>query len=260
MKIALGQVVGAPEDVAANLVIAETLAGRAAEAGAQVLVLPELFLTGYNIGDAIDRLAEPSDGPAAQAMAKIATAAGLAIVYGYPERTVEGVYNSAAVIGANGALLANYRKVCLWGGFEGRHFRPGTESAAVDLGGLRFDLQICYDLDFPELSRAAARSQADAVLCISATSAPYTVVPRHLVPARAYENQLFVVFCDRCGTERGLTYAGESCVAAPDGSYLATGGADEALLFAEIDAARYAEFVRDHRPGALQLPAPNPRA
>ncbi len=87
------------------------------------------------------------------------------------------------------------------------------------------------------------------------TSAPYTVVPRHLVPARAYEILLFVIIVDRCRTERGLTYAGKSCVAAPDGSYLATSDAGEALLFAEIDKARYAALVRDHRPGALQLRA-----
>ena len=248
MKIALGQVAGTPLDVAANLQLAERLAGQAAGRGAELLVLPELFLTGYNIGDAIDRLAESCDGASARAMARIAAASGLAIVYGYPERVPDGVYNAAAVIGADGNLAATYRKLCLWGPFERRHFRPGAGAASAVLGGLRFDLQICYDLDFPQLSRAAARSGADGVLCISATSKPYTVVPRHIVPTRAYENQLFVVFANRPGVEDGLSYAGESCVAAPDGSFLATSDAGETLLFAEIDSLRYADFVRDHRP------------
>lgn len=251
MRIALGQVVGTPGDVAANLRLAETLAGQAARQGAQALVLPELFLTGYNIGDAVRRLAEPCEGAGASAMARIAKAAGLAIVYGYPERASDGIYNTAAAVDASGRLLGSYRKICLWGGFEAQQFRPGRAAAAVAIGGLRFDLQICYDLDFPELSRTAARSGADGIIVISATSAPYTVVPRHLVPTRAYENQLFVVFCDRTGTEEGLTYAGESCVAAPDGSILAGADAGEALLLADIDPLPYAGYVRAHRDAGL---------
>ncbi|HKY94982.1 MAG TPA: carbon-nitrogen hydrolase family protein [Kiloniellales bacterium] len=250
MRIALGQFGGTLGDVVANLRLAQSLAQDAARLGADLLVLPELFLTGYNIGDAVARLAEPSDGPSAQAMAGIAEAAGLAIVYGYPERASDGVYNAALAIDASGHRLANYRKLRLWGDFEGAQFRAGTEPVALPLGGLRFDLQICYDLDFPEFSRAAARSGADGIIVISATTAPYAVVPRHLVPARAYENQLFVVFADRPGAEGSLRYAGESCVAAPDGSILASAGAGEALICAEVDAARYAAYRREHRPRA----------
>lgn len=251
MRIALGQFAGTPADVAANLRLAESLAREAARQGADLLVLPELFLTGYNIGDAVVRLAEPGDGPSARAMARIATAAGLAIVYGYPERAPEALYNSAAAIDRGGRHLATYRKIHLWGGFEGSHFRPGTEPAALTLGGLSLDLQICYDLDFPEPSRAAARGGADGLIVISATSAPYSIVSRHLVPTRAYENQLFVLFADRTGEEAGLRYAGESCVAAPDGTFLAKSGFEEALIFADLDAAAYAGYRRDHRPPAF---------
>jgi predicted amidohydrolase len=210
-------------------------------------MLPELFLTGYNVGDAVSRLAEPNDGPSARTVARIAAAARLAILYGYPERTPEGVYNAAAVIDATGRPVANYRKVHLWGDFEKAQFRPGSAPCITALDGMRFGLQICYDLDFPELTRAAVQAGADGILAISATSAPYTVVPRHLVPARAYEGQLFVAFANRPGIENGLAYAGESCVAAPDGTILAGSGAAEALVYAEIEPARYAAYVRDHR-------------
>jgi len=257
MRIALGQVGGTPADVAANLRLAATLAVEAARQGADLLVLPELFLTGYNIGDAIQRLAEPADGPSAEALARTAKAAGLAMVYGYPERTPGALYNSAAAIDRDGRRLANYRKIHLWGEFEGSHFQRGSDPVTLRLGGLSFDLQICYDLDFPEPSRAAARAGADGLIVISATSAPYSVVSRHLVPARAYENQLFVLFADRTGDEGGLRYAGESCVAAPDGTFLARSGLEEGLVFADLDAVAYAGYRREHRPPVF-WPEPPP--
>ena len=264
MRIALGQFAGTPADKDANLRLAEKLADETARQGADLLVLPELFLTGYNIGNAIERLAESSDGRCARAMAQIAAASRLAIVYGYPERTPEGVYNAAAAIDADGRLVTNYRKIHLWGGFERARFLPGGPSGVFALGGLRFGLEICYDLEFPELARAAALSGADGLIVLSATTAPYSVVPRHLVPARAYENQMFVVFADRTGEEDGLNYAGESCVAAPDGAVLASCGAGEALACADVEPAGYGAYLRDHRfPHELQSAAgahPTPAA
>src|SRR5512147_1675195 len=118
MKIALGQTVGIPGDVPANLQLMGRLAGKAAAEGAGLLLLPELFLSGYNIGDEIQRLAERSDGPSAAAAGVIARDTGLAIIYGYPERGAEGVYNSALMLDRAGHPVANYRKTHLWGDFE----------------------------------------------------------------------------------------------------------------------------------------------
>jgi predicted amidohydrolase len=247
MRIALGQSVGAAADKDANLRIIEKLAADAAERRADMLVLPELFLTGYNIGEAVAALAEPSDGPSALAAGRIAAAHGLAIIYGYPERAPEGVYNAAAVIDRKGRRIANYRKIYLWGDVERGQFLAGGRSDLFELEGLKFGLQICYDLDFPELARAQAQSGADGLIVLSATTAPYPVVPRHLVPARAYENQMFVAFANRTGEERGLRYAGESCIAAPDGAVLATSGTGEALVCADVEPAAYAAYVRAHR-------------
>lgn len=247
MKIALGQFAGTPADKDANLRLMEAVAADAARQGADLLVLPELFATGYNIGDAVAALAEPGDGPYAMEAKRIASALGLGLVYGYPERTAEGVYNAAAVIDRSGRRVANYRKIHLWGAFEDAGFLPGTGTGVFELGGMRFGLQICYDLDFPELARAQALSGVDGLIVLSATTAPYPVVPRHLVPARAYENQMFVVFANRTGEERGLRYAGESCVAAPDGAVLAGCGQEEGLVCAVVEPARYADYVRDHR-------------
>ncbi len=89
-----------------------------------------MFLTGYAIGDGIARLAEPADGDSADAVAEIATRHGVAVVYGYPEREGETVYNSAQLISADGTRLANYRKTHLFGCFERDHFTPASSPSS----------------------------------------------------------------------------------------------------------------------------------
>ena len=99
LRTALLQSSGRLSDVAANLKVLDEAAGRAAETGAGLIVCPELFLTGYAIGDDVAELAEAADGPSAQAIADIAVRHGLAVVYGYPERDGDTVYNAAQLIG-----------------------------------------------------------------------------------------------------------------------------------------------------------------
>ncbi|MFZ5790819.1 MAG: carbon-nitrogen hydrolase family protein [Pseudomonadota bacterium] len=254
MKVALGQVVGAPTDIAANLALMERLAAEAGRRSADLLLLPELFLSGYNIGATVRELAEPLDGPSATRVGAIAAKAGLAIAYGYPERVPEGVYNSAAVLDRKGRAVANYRKTHLWGDYERAQFLPGQALDLFELDGLRLGFMICYDIDFPELARGLALAGADALIALSATTAPYPVVARHLIPARAYENRLFVLYANRAGEESGLRYAGESCIAAPDGSILASCGQGEELAIGSVDLERYAAFRRDHRYEAHRRP------
>jgi predicted amidohydrolase len=246
VKVALGQTIGTPADVAANLAVMKRLAVEATGQGSDLLLLPELFLSGYNIGVAARTLAEPRDGASAMAVASIAASTGIAIAYGYPERGAEGVYNSALVVDRAGKTVANYRKAHLWGEYERAQFVPGRSSDSFVLDGVRFGILICYDIEFPEPARDLSLSGADAIMALSATSAPYPVIPRHLVPTRAYENRVFVLFCNHAGEELGLRYAGESCVAAPDGEILASCRQAEGLAFATIDLSRYAAYRREH--------------
>jgi predicted amidohydrolase len=232
----------------------ERLASEAAGQGADLLLLPELFLSGYNVGSAIRQLAEPRDGPSARAVSATASSAGIAIGYGYPERASEGVYNSALVIDRTGETIANYRKTHLWGRYERAQFAAGQCSDIFSLGRFRFGILICYDLEFPEPARDLSLGGADAIMGLSATSAPYPVVPRHLIPTRAYENRMFVLFSNHAGEELGLRYVGESCVAAPDGEILVGCGQGEELAFATMDLSRYATFRRDHNYTADRRP------
>jgi len=254
VKVALGQTIGTPGDVVANLALMKRLAGEAAAHVADMLLLPELFLTGYNVGAVIRDLAESAGGSSARAAAAIAERAGIAIAFGYPERAAAGIYNSAMLLDRAGRQVANYRKTHLWGEYERSQFLPGEWTEPFDFGGIRAALLICYDLELPEMVRSVALRGADAILVLSATSEPYPIVPRHIVPARAYENGVFVLFSNHAGEEMGLRYCGASCAAAPDGSILAACGEGEGLAFATVDPAGYADYRRDHDHKAHRRP------
>ncbi|RDG35204.1 carbon-nitrogen hydrolase family protein [Streptomyces corynorhini] len=256
LRTALLQSSGHPGAVAANLDALEAAAARAAAAGAGLLVCPELFLTGYAIGDAVPRLAEPADGPAAEAVAAIALRHALAVVYGYPERAGERIFNAAQLIGPDGARLANYRKTHLFGCFEHEWFTPGEQAVVqAELAGVRIGLMICYDVEFPENVRAHALAGTDLLLVPTAQMHPFQFVAESVVPVRAFENQMYVAYVNRTGTEGEFEFVGLSCLAAPDGATRVRAGRGAELLVGDVDpvllsASRAANpYLRDRRPG-----------
>ncbi|SDJ87402.1 carbon-nitrogen hydrolase family protein [Streptomyces indicus] len=256
LRTALLQNSGRPGDVRANLALLDETAERAAALGAGLLVCPEMFLTGYAIGDDVPRLAEPADGPSAEAVAQTAARQGLAVVYGYPERDGEQVYNSARLIGPDGTPLANYRKTHLFGEFEQKHFTAGDQPVVqAELGGLRLGLMICYDVEFPENVRAHALAGTDLLLVPTAQMHPFQFVAESLVPVRAFENQMYVAYVNRAGAEGEFEFVGLSTLAGPDGIARTRGGRGSELLFAEADpeflaASRAGNpYLRDRRPG-----------
>jgi predicted amidohydrolase len=207
----------------------------AAEAGAGLAIFPELFLTGYNIGEAVFSLAEPADGPSAAAAEKIARVCGISILYGYPERSGKQVFNSALLIHPTRGAITNYRKTHLYGAGEKRLFAPGNGLVVTELDGLKVGILICYDVEFPEAVRALALAGAELIAVPTALIEPFGIVSRTLVPARAFENQVHVAYAGMCGREGNLAYCGLSCVVGPDGQDLARAGTDPALLVADID-------------------------
>ncbi|MER7517435.1 carbon-nitrogen hydrolase family protein [Streptomyces sp. NPDC126499] len=259
LRIALLQSSGQLGDVAANLKILDEAAARAAAAGAGLLLAPELILTGYAIGPDLARLAEPSDGPSAHAVADIAARHGLAVGYGYPERDTErhGVlYNSAQLFGADGAVLAHYRKTHLFGDFEAKWFTPGDDGLVqTELGGLTVGLMICYDVEFPENVRAQALAGTDLLLVPTALMHPAEIVPESVVPVRAFENQIYLAYANRTGPEGDFEFVGLSTLAGPDGTARARAGRGEDLVFGDVDPDFLAAsrkdnpYLRDRRPG-----------
>ncbi|WP_121703027.1 carbon-nitrogen hydrolase family protein [Streptomyces sp. E5N298] len=256
MRTALLQSSGRPGSTAENLKVLDEAAGRAAAAGAALLVTSELFLTGYAIGDEIDVLAEPADGDAADAVAEITGRHGLAIAYGYPERSGESVFNSVQLISADGTRLADYRKTHLFGCFERDHFTPGEQPVVqAELNGLTVGLMICYDVEFPENVRAHALAGTDLLLVPTAQMHPFQFVAESVVPVRAFENQMYVAYVNRVGREGEFEFVGLSTLAGPDGIARARAGRAEELVVADVDPALLAAsreanpYLEDRRPG-----------
>ncbi|NUK01512.1 carbon-nitrogen hydrolase family protein [Streptomyces lunaelactis] len=282
LRTALLQSSGRPGSVAGNLKVLDEAAGRAAAAGAGLLVCPEMYLTGYAIGDDIGRLAEPADGAGAQSVAEIAARHGIAVMYGYPERDGERsemgvppaedrgrsemgvpaaedrgrIFNSAQLIGPDGDWLANYRKTHLFGCFEQQWFTPGEQPVVqAELGGIRIGMLICYDVEFPENVRAHALAGTDLLLVPTAQMHPFQFVAESVVPVRAFESQMYIAYVNRTGPEGEFEFVGLSCLASPDGATRARAGRGEELVIGEVDpgllsASREANpYLRDRRPG-----------
>jgi len=257
MKLALWQTVGFPADVAANLAALESTATAAAAAGAALVLCPECWLCGYNIGAAVTALAESADGASAQRIAAIARQYQIAIAYGYVERDAAStaIYNSVQVIGADGAVLSRYRKTHLFGADERCAYRAGDQFAPpFEFAGFKVGLLICYDVEYPEAVRSLALMGADVVLIPTALTDEYAAVLQFIVPARSIENQLYIAYCNHAGVENGMRFLGGSCLTGMDGKALAAAGTGEALIIGEISrgaqqaAAKTYPYHSDRRP------------
>ena len=208
MRIALYQCQPLPLDVAGNLQRLASIASQAQDI--DLLVLPEMFLTGYNIGaKAVADLAQPSDGDAALQIAELAQTTGIAIAYGYPERDLDGhIYNSVQVIDSHGKSLCNYRKTHLFGQLDRDMFSPGPDAFPVfELNGWQLGLLICYDLEFPENTRRLALAGAELIVVPTANMAPYDFIAEVTVRSRAFENQCYVAYANYCGHEGNVHYS-----------------------------------------------------
>ncbi len=235
MRIALYQGTGVAGATAENIEIIREAAAEAATAGAELIVFPELFLTGYNLPDELRELAEPADGPAAKRIADICRNYAIAILYGYPEAADGLFWNSAQLFDRKGGGRGNYRKVHLAPGFERDLFAAGDSFTVMTLGELSIGALICYDVEFPEAARAEALQGADVIAVLSATSDRHPEVSRIMVPARAAENQLFVAFANRGGREGTLVYGGGSCIVGPDGTDILRFGPEQRMTVVNLD-------------------------
>lgn len=218
----------------------QALSVRLQDAGPlDLLLCPELFQCSYNAGDQIADRAEPLDGPFAHGVATLARQHGIAIAYGFPEKADGLPYNSAVCFGPDGSLLGHRRKCVLPPGPEQDLFQPGSGGATVfRLGDATLGLVICYEIEFPEIARAAAQAGADILLAPTAISVNWPIVPEKVIPTRAWENGLFLLYANHSGVENGLHYVGQSCICAPYGEVLARAGDGPELIAAELDLHR----------------------
>ncbi len=267
LRLALSQTAGCFTDLNATLDLLDHQASRAQADAADLLLLPELFLTGYNLGaDLCARLAITQTDPQFDRLRQIARSHQIALCLGYPERVGAAIANSAALIDAQGELVLNHRKTHLYGALDRAMFsHQGDRFAVADWRGWQVGIAICYDIEFPESARIMALGGADLILVPTALMTGYDVVAQHLVRARAYENQVFLAYANHCGAEHDLAYLGLSSILGPDGAPLAEAGAEATMLAATLDPAHQQAIrardplLADRRPASYQaLPQTGP--
>lgn len=225
-------------DTAGALLRLDATAARARTHGADLLICPEMSLTGYGIGPKrVANLAESPDGPLAQAVGQIARRHGLAIVYGYPESNgTHPPFNAVQLMGPDAHPLAHYRKTHLFGDTDRAQFTQGDRPPTVfTWRGWRLGLLICYDVEFPETMRLLALQGADAALVPTANMLAFDEVPQLLVPARACENRMYVAYANACGEEPALVYGGLSTLVSPQGALAVQAGRNEQLLLGRLE-------------------------
>ncbi|MFL4480210.1 carbon-nitrogen hydrolase family protein [Paeniglutamicibacter sp. ORCA_105] len=223
-------------DDAANLATIDNAAQRAASAGADVLLTPELFAVGYAPRRLRDEL-DPASLPALHdELRLIAARYSIAIVYSLPA-VRESIWEiTSTFVDEDGVERGSYVKVHLFGDEEKEVFSPGDRPATIiDHHGLKVGMIICFDVEFPESVRAAALQGAELLLVPTALGRGYESVSTTVVPTRALESQLYVAYANHAGVEDGFALGGGSVVADPFGRVLAMGSHGEQLLFAQID-------------------------
>ena len=260
LKIGLAQISCKRADKTSNIEKMKTYAEKAKKVDAELVIFPELSLTDYLVRDLIYELAEPIPGPSVEKMMEIAKQNKIYIVFGMPEmskRAESVIYNTAVLVGPEG-YIGKYRKMHLptHSVFEEkRYFRQGYETPVFETQIGRIGLMICYDVFFPEVSRALKLNGAQLIVCISASPAVRRKFFEILTAARAIENNVFLAYVNLVGIEDGLQFWGGSRIISPSGSIIAKAKYDEEdFVVEEIDlkdvrhVAAFVPTIRDLRP------------
>jgi len=241
------------EDPPANFERAGAMAVRAVAGGAALIVLPEMFATGFSM--AADRTA--AHAPAIREfLAALARRHGAWVLGGYAEPGAPRPFNAAALFDPHGGEALGYRKIhpfSLAG--EDRHFAGGDRLPdTADVEGVRVTPLICYDLRFPEPFRAAAAG-TDLFVVIASWPEARRSHWSTLLRARAIENQAYVLGVNRVGEGDGLSYSGGSALVDPLGETIACAARQPAAVLGSVDPAAVAaararfSFLADRRPG-----------
>ncbi|GMK42472.1 hydrolase [Paenibacillus sp. CCS19] len=238
LKLALLQMdiqIGEPE---ANFAKAEILLKEAVSGDVQpdLIMLPEMWNTGYAL-DRIHELADVEGTRTRQKLAAFAQAHGILLIGGsIAEKRENGVFNTIHAFDRSGKELGTYDKIHLFRLMdEEKYLQPGTEAGTLALDGTSAGMMICYDIRFPELFRKLALAGAKAVFVPAEWPNPRLHHWRTLLQARAIENQMYVIACNRCGQSGETVFFGHSMVIDPWGEIIAESDDQEGILTAEID-------------------------
>jgi len=262
MKVAAIQHDTVWEDRDANFRHLAPMIAAAAGAGARLVVLTEMFSTGFS--NDIAKVTEPEGGPSSQFLLEMARTHGTWVTGSCPElplgRPDERPFNSHVIAGPDGTIH-RYRKIHPFSyAGEDRFYAGGDELITVDIEGLRVSPFVCYDLRFAdEFWQLAA--QTDLYIVPANWPESRRLHWQSLLLARAIENQAYVIGTNRVGTANNLAYSGDSRIIDPLGELLATASRTESILLADISAEYVAEvrdrfrFMADRRRSDIWQPA-----
>jgi predicted amidohydrolase len=235
MDIAFGK----PED---NFKAAEIMIKKALRDKPDVIVLPELWTTGYDL----TRLGEIADQDAESSLVFLKEAAQSNRVHmiggSVAKKTPEGIYNTLLIVDNQGDLIHEYSKLHLFKLMnEHLYLNGGTAKGVFSLENRKFAGMICYDIRFPEWVRTHTAEGAEALFVVAEWPLARLAHWRALLIARAIENQCYVIACNRSGSDPDNVFAGHSMIIDPWGVVLAEGSETEEILYAEIDLDKVKE-------------------
>ena len=205
------QPVPGPYDKAGNLNRALAWMDEAADHGASLLVLPEMFLTGYLIRDRLAELTEPLEGPSLGVLREKAKALSLAVVIGLPilDPDAGRPWNAIVMIDRDGSIVHMAPKTHMFGGEE-KMFTRGDELKAFDTSFGPMGILVCYDGEFPETARTLALDGAKLLVMCAANMTPYEDYHPVYMRARAMENCAYTLYCNYVGEDKRFRYCGQS--------------------------------------------------
>ncbi len=234
MRVCLAQYDIQWENKSANMLLCRRYFGRAAQLGAQLIVFPEMSLTGFTMNTS---LAEEYGGNTCRFFSELSAQYNIPCVFGYAERDVEKLYNRLLFADENGCIQAGYAKIHPFRYGGENIFCGGDKPVSFTLGGMEFGMTICYDLRFPELYQQLSKS-CGAIIVAASWGKSRREHWLTLLKARAIENQCYILGCNRTGEGGGVSYSGDSVVFAPGGTQAAFAASEECLLIAEIESSR----------------------
>lgn len=250
MKIMLAQRRSQVGDIDRNLSVIEAVVSKS---DADLIIFPELFMSGYLPRDQVSAIAEAEDGPTVSKISNICTDSSKSVIFGMPLRhpRVSGqITNSAVVVDSRGNI-GRYDKTYLptFGPFEeALYFSEGQSANPVEVSSVKVGVMICYDIFFPELSKLLALRGADLLVCISASPTATVENFMRLLPARAIENASYFAYVNSVGTHLDMVFGGMSRLLDPRGEIIASADPlEEGTVTGEFDPASL-ELFRRMRP------------
>ncbi len=239
LKTAMVQMTIQDGDVNRNLAEAGRMIKEAASGGAEVVCLPEMWPTGFDYSSVLKE-AEPVPGKFSEFLSQQASENNICLIGGsVPEREAGSVYNTALVYGSDGLLLASYRKIHLFTLMkEHKYLAGGHILSTFNLSDTTAGLLICYDIRFPELTRALTAAGAKIFFHPAEFPHPRLHHWRTLIQARAIENQAWMVSTNRVGPGGNNMFFGHSMIVDPWGEVVVEGGEEEGIISFSIDLSK----------------------